>query len=162
MLQTSFSSPTNWHISYVEQPLMKLLLNKSGLSPPGDPWGEKILWSSISPRAPGSRQSPESVQTELQFLNFLSIIKVLSACAVSEMNYQWEWPEHVLVIKEILFLSVSQLPSATCGAPAGDAKKFTYLIFSNWTYKHCEFKFPFWLRQHRDFEPSRWNCISEA
>lgn len=65
-------------------------------------------------------------------------------------------------LQRILSLSVSQVPEATHGAPAGDPEKFTYLIFSNWTYEHCGFKFPFWLRQHRDFEPSRGNCISEA
>lgn len=84
---------------------MRLILNKPGLSPPGDPQGENLMKFN---KAKGTcvRTIPR-ISTELQFLKISNMIKVLSACAASGMNYLWEWPEHVSVITETLFLLLS-------------------------------------------------------
>lgn len=53
---------------------MKLVLNKPDLSPPGDPHGEK---SHEIQQGQGhwAGQSPESVQSELEFLQFSVLLR---------------------------------------------------------------------------------------
>lgn len=53
---------------------MKLLLNKPGLSPPEDPQGEKSHEVQQG-RGHWAGQSPESLQSELQFLKFSVLLR---------------------------------------------------------------------------------------